>query len=73
MAAAVAAQVLALCNYFINTLPIPMPATDALIDEDGPTSFMDCIIEDTMAEEIIKHSRKMYRHPVDAQPVQQVM
>jgi hypothetical protein len=41
--------------------------------EGDLTDSTDCIINDTMAEETIRHRRKIYHHPVDAQPVQQVV
>jgi hypothetical protein len=73
MAAATAAQALALRKYFINTLQVPARATTAFMAEGDLTDSTDCIINDTMAQEIIRHRRKMYRHTVDAQPIQQVV
>jgi hypothetical protein len=73
MAAAAAAQALALRKLFINTLQVPVRATTAFMAEGDLTDSMDRIIEDTTAEEIIKRRRKMYCHPVDSQPVQQVV
>jgi hypothetical protein len=57
MAAAAAAPVFALRNYFIDTLQVPATASTAFMAEGDLTDSTDHIIEDTTAEE--KCRRKM--------------
>jgi hypothetical protein len=64
MAAATAAQALALHKYFVNPKQVPAASFTALIDASGLTGSTDYFArKDTKAEELNMYCREMYHPP----------